>query len=586
VSALYSQDVPSFSRLINDTANLQALPETCLPTGSDTNTGSSASFSRIKAWLDICTSSHPACSQANSQPPPLPTRVIVVGKKGSNKCYLVSGKEKNGHYATLSHCWGDSNHRPLSTTDQTLACRQQGIEDEELPKTFQHAVQVCREIGIEYLWIDSLCIIQEQESQEDWAKEAPKMGHVYGNSRLTIFALAAANSTQGCFRERFGLFSWPCPIILFGQACYLSRYPTLVEGLLGDQGDLDQSHPLVQRAWVLQEQALSRRSIIFSKNHLVWRCPTLSTNEKYPLGTPHSPDISADNLRLIHCIINGITSLMPKSRKFDIYTCWYNVVGNFTSRSLTYNEDRLPAIAGIAQRFGMIANDSYHAGLWRRDIIHGLLWRIADYVSTPVIRSASAPSWSWASVHCEVEYTQIVSDGPYVRFLSSSPLIDILDIVDPKTCENYPFGATSKASLRLSGILLQMVEDGSKHSGLALTRNGTRFQNNIKDLYLDVGDPDRSAEIAWVCLPVCVQHGVYDSDSEMCKASWETSLQTGKDEFEQNNKIHCLVLQPIEGGQDIYSRAGLCTIAASRTAAKITEISRMAFEERRSLIIV
>ncbi|PVI02269.1 HET-domain-containing protein, partial [Periconia macrospinosa] len=302
-------------------------------------------------------------------------------------------------YATLSHSWGDPSHRPLTTTDQTLPRRQHGIEDEELPQTFRQAVHVCREIGIEYLWIDSLCIIQEQESQEDWAKEAPRMGLVYGNSRLTISAAAATNSTEGFFLERLGLVSWFCPVILFGQACYLSRYPTQEEQHNGDPGDLDwASNGLVLRGWILQEQVLSCRSIIFSKKGLIWRCPTLSTNEKYPLGIPHVPNISVDNHRLLHCIINDRMPFVPRDIEIDIYTSWYRIVEDFTSRNLTYEEDRLPAIAGIAKRFGETANDSYHAGLWRRDMVLGLLWHATG--GSPIItnKSARAPSWSWASI--------------------------------------------------------------------------------------------------------------------------------------------------------------------------------------------
>ena len=519
--------------------------------------------------------------------------MVAVGQKGSSRCYLVSGKEEKGHYATLSHCWGDSNHRPLLTTDQTLACRQQGIEDEEFPKTFRNAVQVCREIGIEYLWIDSLCIIQEQASKEDWAKEGPKMGHVYGNSRLTICAAAAADSAQGCFQERHGLFFWPCPVVMFGQACYVFRYPTFEESYFGEPGDFARRNPLYRRAWVIQEQALSRRSIIFSKDQLVWRCPTLSTNEKYPLGIPHMPSISTDKLRLFHCIINGITSLIPKSLDVDIYTCWYNIVEDFTSRSLTYNEDRSPAIAGIAQRFGMIANDSYHAGLWRRDMIRGLPWCLSDTMEM-VIRSATTPSWSWASVNWGVNYHGIPHGRSNMYSIQLSPLIDILDILDPTTCGDHPFGATSKASLRLSGILLKVVKDRHSDSGPALAGKGTYFRCDLQDLDFDVWDPGRSTETALVCLPICVRHvnnWASDSDSKMYKTSRERSLKTVQDKFGHHNKIDCLVLQPVEGEQDTYSRIGLCVLSGSKGGNKnerieIAEISRMAFEEHRSSLTI
>jgi hypothetical protein len=305
------------------------------------------------------------------------------------------------------------------------------------------------------------------------------------------------------------------------------------------------------------------------------------------------PSISTDKLRLLHCIINGITSLIPKSLDVDIYTCWYNMVKNFTSRSLTYNEDRLPAIAGIAQRFGMIANDSYHAGLWRRDMIRGLLWCVSDTMET-VIRSATAPSWSWASVNWGVNYHGIPHGRSNMYCIQLSPLIDILDILDPTTCGDHPFGATSRASVRLSGILLKVVKDRHSDSGPALVGKGTYFRCDLQDLDFDVWDPGRSTETALVCLPVCVRHvndWASDSDSKMYKTSRERSLKTVQDKFGHHNKIDCLVLQPVEGEQDTYSRIGLCVLSGSKGGnknerIKIAEISRMAFEEHRSSLTI
>ncbi|ORY08584.1 heterokaryon incompatibility protein-domain-containing protein [Clohesyomyces aquaticus] len=569
-------------------SNLRALPATCHPSANDTNTGSSASFSRIKAWLDICTSSHPACSQADSQPPPLPTRVIAVGQKGSSTCYLVSGENKSGFYATLSHCWGNPANRPLTTTDQTLALRQQGIGDDELPKTFQDAVQVCREIGIEYLWIDSLCIIQEQKSQADWAKEAPSMGFVYGNSTLTICAAAAADSTKGCFKERLGLICWPCPIDLFGQRCYVSRYPTKNEESRGDPGDRDGMpwNSLAKRAWVLQEQVLSRRSVIFSEHRLIWRCPTLSTSEKYPLGIPHAPNITVDNHRIFHCIINGITLFMPKDPKVDIYTCWYRLVEDFTSRRLTYENDKLPAIAGIARRFAATANDSYHGGLWKRDLVLGLLWHSTMLTAGVTTKAARAPSWSWASVNCGVSFSHMLSAGSDAARIPLSPLLDILNVSDPQTHEDHPFGMTSKASLRLSGVLLSVVEDEDEESGLFFPVNGTRYADDIENFIPDVWDLDKPAQTPLFCLPVCVRHDPYyrgmRGNGELYKSSWENSLQTGMDEFKRFNTLFCLVLRAIEGEQDTYSRVGACVIGKHKTI----EISRKCLGERRPLTII
>ena len=575
------------SRLINGTADTLALPDACLPSGNDTTTGSSASLSRIKAWLEICRSSHPACSQSNSPPPPLPTRVIAVGKKGSRKCYLLSGKERSGYYATLSHCWGDPHNRPLSTTDRTLPCRQRGIEDEALPKTFRDAVQVCRELDIEYIWIDSLCIIQEQETQEDWAKEAPRMGLVYGNSILNISAAAAVDSTEGCFRERLGLISWPCPTVLFGKACCLFRYPNGFEED-GDPGTLTEGvwNVLGPRAWVLQEQILSRRSIIFSKHRLIWRCPTLSTNEKYPLGMPHAPIILFDKHRFLYCILNGITSSVTRESKFDSYRCWYRIVEEFTSRNLTYEEDRLPAIAGIAKRFGKAVDDSYHAGLWRRDMMSGLLWRAKPSKhSMCANKTDRTPSWSWASINGGVSYCDILPLDANASRILLSPLADILDVSDPTTCEDHPFGVTSRASLSLSGVLLAMMQVEQESFGLVTVISGSISEPDDEDFFSDFGKFGRSDQAPLVCLPVCVRHGAYDQDDdgELDKASWKRSLETGSDDFEVFNTLLCLVLQAVEGRQGTYSRVGVGQVSGP----KMIEVSRKAiFGERRSITLI
>ncbi|KAF2181162.1 hypothetical protein K469DRAFT_530983, partial [Zopfia rhizophila CBS 207.26] len=131
--------------------------------------------------------------------------------------------------------------------------------------------------------------------------------------------------------------------------------------------------PLNHRAWVLQEQILSRRSLIFTSNHLVWRCASMSASEKYPLGMPHPPNISTDNHRLLNCIINEVITIGPGKSDIDIYTCWYRMIMAVTSRELTYEDDKLPAIAGVAKRFAATTNDSYHAGLWRGDLLIGIL---------------------------------------------------------------------------------------------------------------------------------------------------------------------------------------------------------------------
>jgi hypothetical protein len=110
---------------------------------------------------------------------------------------LVNSDGRCAPYIALSHCWGLAHI--LTTTTETLAARMEGIPPSVLPLTFQHAVQITRALNFRYLWIDSICIIQNDEL--DWQRESANMCNIYKNSAVTIAADAASDSTKGCFCE-------------------------------------------------------------------------------------------------------------------------------------------------------------------------------------------------------------------------------------------------------------------------------------------------------------------------------------------------------------------------------------------------
>lgn len=115
----------------------------------------------ILQWLKECDESHTeSCpSQPGLELPVLPSRVIDVGESdGSREPYLFVPDGCCGRYTTLSHCWG--KHLPLKTTMSTLRTRRHAIPFETLPKTYRDAVSITRSLGIRYVWIDSLCIVQ------------------------------------------------------------------------------------------------------------------------------------------------------------------------------------------------------------------------------------------------------------------------------------------------------------------------------------------------------------------------------------------------------------------------------------------
>jgi hypothetical protein len=180
---------------------------------------------------------------------------------------------------TLSHCWGQNKIKRL--LEENLDQMKKTIRVAELPKTFQDAIAVTRKLGIQYLWIDSLCIIQD--NQEDWARESSIMGLIYKNGYCNIAAAAASDGTQGCFQQRDPLLAQPCRVTLdrelkrFGLKTGLYN---LVPHTLWEQG-LSKA-PLLKRGWVVQERVLARRVLHFGRNQLFWECQELvSENSSY-----------------------------------------------------------------------------------------------------------------------------------------------------------------------------------------------------------------------------------------------------------------------------------------------------------------
>jgi hypothetical protein len=133
----------------------------------------------------------------------LPDRVIWVNApqtRSGIRLVETQGTQR-APYLALSYCWGPVSASTFLTDASTLAARKAGILASDLPPLFQDIVLIARELGIYYVWIDRLCIIQG--SSADFEQQAPKMGAIYGNAVLTITAASAV-----CFLFLFlSLFS-------------------------------------------------------------------------------------------------------------------------------------------------------------------------------------------------------------------------------------------------------------------------------------------------------------------------------------------------------------------------------------------
>jgi hypothetical protein len=395
------QDLKSFEK---DTPFEKALP-------LDPYSSSDSTFSKISSWLDECYTCHLSCERPTSLP--LPSRVLDLGPPSEQQqLRLIPGEGRRGQWVALSHAWGD--FQPLRTTKETLPVHQAEIKWSELPPTFQDAVVITKKLGFQYLWIDSLCIIQD--SPDDWDREAATMASVYGSAAITICAEAAANSQCDIFKSansRRGIevrLPAKSPQNSFEYDVYLKAR--------GPENDGD--FHIGYRAWVLQECLLSPRVIIYAADQVYWSCRAeeKSEGEVYQLGGSHGivelgsykksllfPTTGADNgddklTPSLHPARNQASLLKARGyldyAHLTLIPCWYRILERYGSCNITKAEDRLPAIAGIAKRINALSGWKYLAGLWLEDIPRGLCW--TSHGQTQTSSKYVGPTWSWVSL--------------------------------------------------------------------------------------------------------------------------------------------------------------------------------------------
>ena len=353
----------------------------------------------------------------------MPRRVLDVGNEGSTTIRLVEARAnaQHGHYATLSHCWGQGKvtKLTLATIDTFLL----GVKVSELPMLYQDVITACRQLEIQYLWIDSLCIIQDHEV--DWTHEISLMGEMYSNAVCNIEAAYALDDSSRLFMPRNQTRIKPFPVTLeWHEDGPLPFF--LIDLSVQHQMEMSEA-PLLKRAWVLQEQLLAKRSIIYGKSQVHWICHTLEASEMFPKAVPDLREGSAklhhslaplpiqclksmvaskDPIYFHHPLYNSSPNVSPMER---FWLSWRSIVLDYTRRSLTFEKDRLAAIAGVASMIQSKTNMQYVAGMWnsRFFIEYELCWQVSKRADLPQPFRPSAyraPSWSWASVEGAISY--------------------------------------------------------------------------------------------------------------------------------------------------------------------------------------
>lgn len=293
----------------------------------------------MRHWISDCKDTHGRCAAYNDTASS-PTRVLDVSCfHHSNDIVLKELDENVLHisYAALSHCWGDPSHPPITTTTTNLAVRKTRIAFDDLTKSFQDAVTITRKLEIPYLWIDSLCIIQDSKS--DWEKEASKMATVYVGAVVTLSALGSPDSNGGFYlrppKEKTD-FVYRHDITLGSQ-----RYRVFV-------CEPDSPHisgPLMERAWTYQERELSPRILHFGRHNLIWECKQLTATTSLPWlrYKAYDSDLAPALIYDSHEESLGKWRYSYEQRKH-----WFLTVTEYSRRSLTHAKDKLIALSGLA----------------------------------------------------------------------------------------------------------------------------------------------------------------------------------------------------------------------------------------------
>lgn len=470
------------------------------------------------------------------------------------------------------------------------------IATEELSKTFQDAISITRELGIQYLWIDSLCIIQD--SHDDWKIESAQMYRVYSSSYCNLAASSARDGSQGMLWHRDYKALQPLKLSIFDRVCHIEPTVQSVFEANVEHG------PLMNRAWVFQERMLSRRNLHFTTAGLLWECHTTSTFEQslsIDRGPPKKPvplllpdyikdvvsykDPNSAKLRLATStntptsrpkystaeLIKGTGKLIVSASSGEtrsqglaikqLHSMWDSLVNNYSTTKLTQQTDKLVALSGLAESWQKQLHDEYFAGLWRTNMYQNLLWCVAilpEFDKQPQ-RPATyvAPSWSWASII-----------GPVMSLTAGIKILKNLAIVSNVAIETKgpnPLGQVTMGYVDLYGRIACVKvnsaslrqEKGSPNTFLIALRDTAVFPQGYISVSIDVAANDvPSVEaVNWYLMPLGLC-GEYNSLTRPY-----SPLLLG------------LVLQEIEPNSNHFRRLGRFQCGGGEAESKINEIS-------------
>ncbi|KAK8191028.1 heterokaryon incompatibility protein-domain-containing protein [Phyllosticta capitalensis] len=380
-----------------------------------------------------------------------PTRLIDVDPGGMGLDvqlrYSASIPQENLDYAALSYCWGGYEPECM-TTPKMMNQNLRRISWESMPQTFRDTVTFTRGLGLKYLWIDSICIIQDKDQDDggdDWRREAGRMFGVYKNAKVTFAALFGENSTTGLRDTQFEQQTRVAAKLRLDQSTYslcVRRCHYLWNGMRGSIGI--GRFPLLTRAWTYQERMMSPRKLFFTEDEIIYQCACGATCE---CGRAIESIESSAQEAVLRRISQG--QLQYADRK--IQKAWIDVVFNYSGLNLSQPKDRLAALGAIAEMFHRQRPESaYLAGLWSDSLHQDLTWYRDRFVEIrsnfrgQPDRPFNLPTWSWASLRCQVSFTDVNDPTPLAEIVTALCVY----------AEDNRFGTLQQSKLVLRSMVL------------------------------------------------------------------------------------------------------------------------------------
>lgn len=447
--------------------------------------------------MSNCQAKHLACAQSHPQMQEMPTRLINTSMGDGTKDVCLYEKPSDEHfqsYIALSYCWGRA--LALRTTPENVDSHRSRIVWEDLPTLFQNVVSLCRSLGVDFVWIDALCIIQGDLA--DWIIEGSRMASYFGNSVLTIAADAAANALHTICPKA----SVP-PYIITGPGAVKVKVSRVPLHFNMESLRLHQTQPLctplASRAWAFQERLMPPRILHFGPEEMVWECASaLDCECGAPADVYHGRQMRhMEPFRAYHH-----RALNTKTIQLDEY--WEELLETYLTRDLTFGRDRLSAIIGLAKQFQASRDPKaaseaslgqYILGLWSADFVRSLLW----FTITPSARNPGFPTWTWASVAGTWIYQ---APPPKTSLLSTVEVIE-----QPPQMWDVDWDSTTlKADLVLSGLVVpaKLVPVNTNYHGFHWTlRTGLPKDSDLELVVnLDLESHDDWNNLSVLCLQV------------------------------------------------------------------------------------